>query len=203
MSDVDGFGDGFWGRVRAMLGRGTPPAGDAERAQPDSPSRQLEAALRRGWTEAAGRRVSMCVLAMEMDGFPEYFAAYGQEAVDACLLALEETIGATLVRDGDSCLRAGRTGFVAVLPDMPGLMGRELASRIAAAVRRAGLPHRESHAGHVTLSMGLAVVNPRDSFDRAVLSSALQAVKKAQRRGIGRLEIVDLRIEAEKRRTAA
>ena len=51
--------------------------------------------------------------------------------------------------------------------------------------------------------MGLAVVNPEGALDRSVLEAATQAVKKAQRRGIGRLEIVDLRILAEKRRQAA
>lgn len=200
--------DGFWARVRAVLGRGeaVPAYGRAEISKPNRksrPAQRIDEELRRGWTEAARRNVSLCVLAIEMDSQSEYFAAYGREAVEQCLTTLEETIQPLLPRPTDACLRSGKAGFVLVLADMPVLMARELAARIAAAIRRAGLPHRASHAGQVTMSMGLSVVNPQGNFDRSVLESATQAVKRAQRRGLGRLEVSDLRAVAERRRKAA
>lgn len=202
--------DGFWARVRATLGggdNGSEPAGVPLAVRPSPrkarPAQLIEDDLRRGWSESALRKVSLCVLAMEMDGHADYFAAYGRDAVDESLVALEAVIGTMLPREDYRCLRNGVAGFVLVLPDMPGLMARKLASRIAVAVRRAGLPHRESHAGHITLSMGLAVVNPEGALDDAILGGAEQAVKKAQRRGIGQLEIVDYRVLNDKRQKAA
>ena len=200
--------DGFWARVRAVLGRaeavpayGQSAIGNAEKKS--RPAQRIDEELRRGWTEAAQRHVSLCVLAMEMDRYPEYFAAYGKDAVEHSLDRLLETIRPQLPGPAIRCLRQGRAGFVLVLPDMPVLMARELASRIAKAIRQENLPNKESHAGQVTLSMGLAVTNPQGSFDRAALHNANQAVKRAQRRGLARLEVTDLRTKPEKRKKAA
>jgi len=203
--------DGLWARIRTALARGAdvtePPYGQAAIARnPNKKSRlaqRIDEELRRGWSHCADRHVSLCVLTLEIDGYAEYFAAYGREAVEDCIDSIEETIQAQLTRETDMCLRSGQTGFVLVLPDMPALMARDLASRIAAALRRQGIPNRESHAGQVTLSTGIAVVNPQGKLDRAVLNAAGQAVKKAQRRGLARLEVVDLRGRDDKRRQAA
>ncbi|ODT68557.1 MAG: hypothetical protein ABS75_20025 [Pelagibacterium sp. SCN 63-23] len=203
--------DGFWARIRAALGRGAeahePAYGQAAIARnlnkKPRPAQRIDEELRRAWAEAAQHHVSLCVLALEMDRYPDYFSAYGRDAVEHTLDAMERAIGALMPRPNDHCLRNGRAGFVLVLPDMPVLMARDLASRIAAALRQEGLPNKASHAGQVTMSMGLAVVNPQGALDRSVLNNASQAVKKAQRRGIARLEVVDLRGNDDRRRKAA
>ena len=203
--------EGLWARIRTALARGNeahePPYGHAAIARnPNKKSRlgqRIDEELRRGWSYCAERNVSLCVLALEIDGYAEYFATYGREAVEDSFEFLESIIGAQLSRETEICLRSGQTGFVLVLPDMPALMARDLASRIAAALRREGIPNRESHAGQVTLSTGIAVVNPQGKLDRSVLNAASQAVKKAQRRGLARLEIMDLRGRDDKRRHAA
>lgn len=200
--------DGFWARVRSVLGRGSagPAYGVSAIANPNKkarPAQRIDDELRRGWTEAGQRNVSLCVLAMELDRYPEYFAAYGRDEVEHSLDKLAETIQPLMPRENLHCLRQGRAGFVLILPDMPVLMARELASRIARAIRQQNLPNRESHAGQVTLSMGLAVTNPQGGFDRGVLHNANQAVKRAQRRGLARLEVFDMRAKPEKRKKAA
>lgn len=202
--------DGFWARIRAALGRDVdarePAYGQAAIAKPHKKSRlaqRIDEELRRSWSHAAERNVSLCVLALEMDNYAEYFAAYGRESVDDSIETLEGVIAALLPRETDQCLRHGRAGFVLVLPDMPALMARDLASRIAVAIRRTGLINRESHAGLVTMSTGIAVANPQGSLDRSVLDAAHQAVKKAQRRGLARLEVVDLRGREDRQRKAA
>jgi diguanylate cyclase (GGDEF)-like protein len=203
--------DGFWARLRAALGRGAdahePAYGSAAIARnPNKKPRmaqRIDEALKRSWTHAAERNVSLCVLALEMDGYADYFAAYGREAVEESLDTIESMIVSLLPRETHQCLRSGRAGFVLVLPDMPALMARDLASRIAVAVRKLGLVNRESHAGQVTLSTGIAVANPQGGADRAVLDAAQQAVQKAQRRGLARLEVMDLRGRGEKQRQAA
>lgn len=203
--------DGFWARVRTLLGRpaeGVEPAyGRAAIAvaagRKSRPAQRIDDALRAGWAEAAGRNVSLCVMALEMDGHAEYLGSYGAEVAQESLERLQGAVATILGEGRGRCLRTDRTGLVLVLPDMPVLMARKLASRIAVAVRHEGLPNRLSHAGQVTMSMGLAVVNPEGNFDRAVLSAASQAVKRAQKRGIGRLEVSDLRGNDSRRRRAA
>ncbi len=200
--------DGFWARVRSVLGRnGAEPAyGHSAIGNPEKksrPAQRIDEELRRGWNEAGQRNVSLCVLSMDMDNYSEYFAAYGRDAVELSLDRLQETIQPLLPRDSLACLRQGRAGFVLVLPDMPVLMARELAGRIAKAIRQENLPNKESHAGQVTLSMGLAVTNPQGGLDRSVLHKANQAVKRAQHRGLARLEVVDMRGKPEKRKKAA
>lgn len=200
--------DGFWARVRSVLGRGdaVPAYGQSAISNPQKktrPAQRIDEELRRGWAEAGQRNVSLCVLAMEMDRYSEYFAAYGRDAVEHSLDRLMETIQPLLPRDNLRCLRQGRAGFVLIMADMPVLMARELASRIARAVRQEAMPNRESHAGQVTLSMGLAVTNPHGGLDRTVLHNANQAVKRAQRRGLARLEVTDMRGKPERRSKAA
>ena len=200
--------DGLWQKVRSLLGRHAERR-DARRPMSSSGShkrhlaaRPIEEELQRAWMLAAERNVSLCVVALEIDCFGEYLAAYGRDAAEDCLETLERVIVSLLKRDEDCCLRLGQSGFLLVLPDMPMLMGRDLANKINQAVRREGLVNKESHAGAVTLGAGLAVVNPEPPFDKDVLETAKMTLRKAQRRGLGRLEIADMRI-SEKRAVAA
>jgi len=203
--------DGFWARLRTALGRNAdahePAYGQAAIARNGGrkprESQRIDEALRLGWTQAAERNVSLCVMALQMDGHADYFAAYGRDGVEESLEALEGVISGLLPREHHQCLRSGPAGFILVLPDMPALMARELASRIAVGVRRLGLANRESHAGQVTLSTGIAVANPQGGLSRNVLEAARQAVQKAQRRGLARLEVTDLRGREDRQRRAA
>lgn len=200
--------DGLWQKVRSLLGRHAerrdarrPVASEGSRKR-HSAARPIEEELQRAWMLAAERNVSLCVVALEIDCFSEYLAAYGRDATEDCLETLERVVVSLLKRDEDCCLRLGQSGFLLILPDMPMLMGRDLANKINQAVRREGLVNKESHAGAVTLGAGMAVVNPVPPFDKDVLDTAKVTLRKAQRRGLGRLEIADMRI-SEKRDVAA
>ena len=204
----------FWTRVRAALGMMRPVAqermpayGQAAIARSIGMKPKLgvriEEELAQGWTHAAARHVSLSLLVIEIDRFADYFTAYGKGEADHCLLAVMQAITAALPREGDTCLRLGQAGFVIVLSDMPALMARATAGKIAEAVRHLSLAHKESHAGIVTLSMGLAVTNPRGGYDRKFFEAGAEALKKAQRRGMGRIEGVDLRPAQERKRRAA
>lgn len=208
------FDDLFWGRVRAALmalrpkrlGDG-PTYGNAAIARsigmrPKLGAR-IEEALRQGWDDAANRNVSLSLLVIEIDCAREYFAAYGKGATDECLHEVMRAITNALPREGDMCLRLGQAGFVAVLPDLPALLARRTAEQLTNEVRKLGLAHRESHVGLVTVSTGLAVTNPHGSYDRKFFEAGAAAVRKAQRKGLARLEVVDLRPAQERRRQAA
>ncbi|MBU1306794.1 MAG: diguanylate cyclase [Alphaproteobacteria bacterium] len=165
---------------------------------------RIDAELADGWANAAARHVSLSLLVIELDLMTEYLVSYGKQASDECIDAIMRILAQGLPRPTDSCLRLGNSTFVVVLPDMPVLMARSTAAKYHEAIRHLGLNHKESHAGLVTASMGLAVSNPRGTYDRKFFEAAAEAVKKAQRKGLGRIEMVDLRPaqERKRRRTA-
>lgn len=201
--------DGFWNRVRALLGKSM--AGRTESgamllkdgARRPSAVRPIEEELQVAWMLAAERGVSMCVILLEIDCFNDYLAAYGRDALEECLETLDQAIAPLLSRDTDRCLRTPQSGFVLILPDMPLALGRDLVSKINQAVRRAGLANKESHAGAVTLGAGMAVVNPQPPYSRDVLETARAALRRAQRRGLSRLDIADLRNVEDRKLVAA
>lgn len=203
----------FWTRVRGAIGALRPdrdrlPAyGQAAIARtvgmkPRLGSR-IEEELNQGWTQAAGRRVSLSLVVLEIDRVSEYYTAYGRAALDESVLKVMTAIAQELPRDHDICLRLGRASFVLVLPDMPALMARAVTGKIDKAVRALNLAHKESHAGVVTVSAGLAVCNPQGEYDRGFFEAAAEALKKAQRKGLARLEVIDLRPAQDRRRKAA
>lgn len=203
--------DTFWTRVRTALNALRPapqermPAyGQAAIARSmgirPKLGQRIEDELLQGWSHAAARHVSLSLLVIEIDRFADYFTAYGKTEADHCLLAVMHAIAEALPRQGDNCLRLGNAGFVVVLPDLPALMARATATKIIDAVRLMNMPHKESHAGTVTLSMGLAVTNPRGGYDRRFFEAGAEALKKAQRKGLGRMEGVDLRPALERKR---
>jgi diguanylate cyclase (GGDEF)-like protein len=204
----------FWTRVRAALGmlravpqERVPAYGQAAIARSIGMKPKLgdriEGALLQGWNHAAARHVSLSLLVIEIDRFADYFTAYGRGEADDCLQAVTQAVTEALPREGDSCLRMGSAGFVVVLPDMPALMARATAAKIAESVRLLAMAHKESHAGIVTLSMGLAVTNPRGGYDKKFFEAGAEALKKARRKGLGRMEGVDLRPAQERKRRAA
>ncbi|MBD8065349.1 GGDEF domain-containing protein [Devosia sp. PTR5] len=211
MMDAHGSaaGDSFWGRVRvALTGRATPA--EPPRVQPRTEVRRpgksatlVSENLRKAWHICAGRNVSLCLMALEVDGYGAYHAAYGADAADETMDRLEAVVRSMIKGEARTCVRVGPGNLMLVLPDMPLALGRDLAGKIAKAVRREGLPNRESHAGHVSFSIGLAVTNPVGQPTPSVSEAAVEALQKAQRRGLGRLEIVDLRVREAKENQAA
>lgn len=200
--------DPFWARVRTALGALRPmrqPAyGQAAIARSIGMRPKLgtliEEEMLRGWAAAATRNVSLSLLVIEIDRTADYFSAYDKTETDAGVLTVMQTIVDCLPRGGDSCLRLGRGGFVVVLPDLPALMARAAAINIVDAVRRQSLAHKESHAGVVTVSIGLAVTNPRGAYERKFFEVGAEALKKAQRKGLGYLQITDLRPALDRKR---
>ncbi|MCW5721281.1 MAG: diguanylate cyclase [Devosia sp.] len=197
--------DSFWDRVRALLqrtpaGRSSAFAAIGRQAAQTGP---LEEELRRAWSIAAERQIGLCVMAVEIDCFTDYLAAYGRDAAEDCLETLDQAIGAVLGRPEFRCLRVGQSGFVLVLPDLPLRTARGLAGKIMAAVRHEGLVNKESHAGVVTVGAGLAVIDPVAGFDYSVLDAARHAVRKAQRHGLSRLDAIDLNTAEERQSKAA
>ncbi len=206
--------DPFWMRVRVALGAMRPvrqeraPAyGKAAMARSIGMKPRLGALLEEelaiAWMRSSERKVSLSLLVIELDRFKEYATVYGRHETEDCLRSAMDAIRDVLPRQGDSVYRLGRASFVVVLPDFPALLARATAQKIAIAVRDLNLAHKESHAGIVTTGIGLAVGNPRGNYDRKFFETAAEALIKAQKRGLNRIEAVDLRPAQERKRKSA
>jgi len=198
----------FWDRVvSALKRRPSHPGHHSARITPLSTrtarAQRLDEAFEAGWTECEQRRVSMAVVAIEVDRFREYGRAYGPVAAENCLVAVGNAVRAALPRSDDFLGRHAGSTFVIVLPDFPMLMAQAAAQKIAAAVAEAGLTHKESHRGQVTVSVGVAMTNPLGEIDRNVLTVAQAALERARARGLNRIETIDMRPHQKARRRGA
>src|SRR3954469_5689946 len=96
--------DPFWTRVRMALGvlrqEREPAYGQAAIARSIGIKTRLgsriEGELAAAWTRSGEPKVSLSRLVVELDRFKEYFAAYGRDDADDCLVAVLQAIGAVL-----------------------------------------------------------------------------------------------------------
>lgn len=131
------------------------------------------------WVPAGIPGQAVGVLAVDIDRFKAFNDRYGHPAGD---FALKRVVGAArgaLRGAGDEIARTGGEEFTVVLPGAPLQRAVEVAERIRAAVRDAGIPHEDSPDGILTVSIGVAVAGPIDSAGDAGLRSAIARADKA------------------------
>lgn len=201
--------DQLWTRLRhalAGLRPGLRRQGDEEarvepaygisaiaRARMGGVTARIESSLKHAWARSAEAKVSMAVMAVEVDRFREWHLCADRDTIEAGMARIVEAAEGLLPRAQDLCLRHGRQGLIVVLPDYPFLMARQLSRTLSRTVRALAIPHRESHAGVVTVGVGLAGINPQGKYDSVLFEEARDALARARRLGIDRAEVRDLR----------
>jgi diguanylate cyclase (GGDEF)-like protein len=129
----------------------------------------------------AGRRLHVCTLAMmDIDHFKAVNDTHGHMVGDKVLSAIARYAMDNL-RPYDKVFRYGGEEFLLCLPDSDTAGGREVVERLREGIAR--LEHRNAGTFHVTVSLGLATLDPElpveQSIDRA--DKALYAAKRAGR----------------------
>lgn len=143
--------------------------------------------LEREWARARRDREHLGLIMVDVDHFKRYNDRLGHLAGDACLRSVARLLEGALVRPGDMVARYGGEEFVVFLPDTD-IQGVEtVAQRLQRALVLAHLPHPQNTVGHVTVSMGLAALQPGDPSTPAHLiqlaDQALYEAKGAGRNG--------------------
>ncbi|WP_127752370.1 diguanylate cyclase [Devosia sp. 1566] len=203
MTDLLSGGDtGFyWDRVRVALESLTRAWSQASAKQGSklvtlsrpAVDQQAEAALHWAWRSAqrAGGPVSLLLLAI--DRKDDFLAAYGPAAAENCALLVGEAISSALPHGEIGFLRFGPNEFLVLLPGVERRAARKLARHLVDAVRACRLSHKESHAGVVTTSVGLVSAAPEHWPASEVLRRAANGLHKAQRGGLARIAVAELR----------
>lgn len=142
------------------------------------------------WKKMLRNNTSLSLVICDIDFFKKYNDRYGHERGDICLHTVGQIISQAAVRPGDFVARYGGEEFSVVLPNTPAEGAWHIAEKIRMAVVHYGIPHEDSAcAPHVTLSLGIAQVQPPVSAEltlASVFRMADAALYEAKRQGRNR-----------------
>jgi two-component system chemotaxis response regulator CheY len=138
-----------------------------------------------------------CMALLDIDHFKSYNDSHGHQAGDHVL----RTVSAQLkehIRTGDALYRYGGEEFLCILPEQALTTGIIATQRMRLGVQQLAIHHDVNSAGVVTLSAGVAMLDP-DHIRPAgeVLREADQALYRAKQLGRNRVEnLVAVQLEA-------
>jgi diguanylate cyclase (GGDEF)-like protein len=150
--------------------------------------RAFDAALTAEWGRAARDATDLALLVIDVDSFKAYNDCYGHPAGDDCLRTVADITARMLRRPPDTAARFGGEEFVALLPGTALEGALDVAERVRAAIASAGLVHRGSAFGCITVSIGVASIAPQPGDQAQMLidlaDKAVYAAKNAGRNQI-------------------
>jgi diguanylate cyclase (GGDEF)-like protein len=128
--------------------------------------------------------VSLSLILCDIDHFKLYNDTYGHQAGDYCLQQVAQTLADVVNRPADLVARYGGEEFVILLSETDAIGAAHVAEQICTQVRALTIPHLRSLQGHVTISAGVATVNPCIEAQMAkLITNADQALYQAKQEG--------------------
>lgn len=132
----------------------------------------------------------LALLMMDVDHFKRYNDHYGHQAGDQCLIAVAKLLQTHAKRANDLAARYGGEEFLLVLPGMDVASAQVLAQEVCQGIEALAIAHAPSPIGHITLSIGLAVMTQDDPKDvGGLLRAADEALYLAKRSGRNRVQL--------------
>jgi diguanylate cyclase (GGDEF)-like protein len=134
----------------------------------------LEQEIRR----ARRYKLSLALIAFDVDRFKAINDRYGHPVGDVALRTVAET-AASLLRSSDVLVRSGGEEFQVIAPHTSAIDGLKLAEKLRAAIEQAAIPGCD----HVTISLGVAQLGEQESGDSLAqrVDAALARAKRAGR----------------------
>ena len=129
-----------------------------------------------------------CMALLDVDHFKSYNDTYGHQAGDQIL----QTVAAQLeaqARGGDALYRYGGEEFLCIFPEQSLANGFMAVERMRIGLQRLAIPHAETPLGVLTISGGLAMLDPGHSRAASeVLKEADEVLYRAKQLGRNRVE---------------
>lgn len=129
--------------------------------------RQFDQTLAQQWPLCQNNAQPLSLLICDVDHFKQYNDAYGHQAGDRCLRLIAGAIQASLGAGGldaslDSSLAAryGGEEFAVILPQTDAASAQTTARQILAAVQQLQIAHQPEVSPYVSLSVGVATIQP-------------------------------------------
>ncbi len=144
------------------------------------------------WNRAARDGTSLSVAILDVDKFKNFNDIYGHLNGDLCLSSVAGTLEDRLKRPGDFIGRYGGEEFGIILPHTSDI--NAILEDCRASIEELAIPHRESNASVVTVSIGGAMAIPQKTrySKEHLLTMADKQLYKAKDSGRNRIETIDI-----------
>ncbi|MFT4114739.1 diguanylate cyclase [Silvibacterium sp.] len=150
--------------------------------------RTFDRELQREWNRAVREQGSLSLLMIDIDHFKAYNDHYGHIAGDECLSLVASLLRGAVQRGTDLVARYGGEEFAVLLPGTHDEGTVKIAERFHQAVQNAGILHAKSPLGHVSISIGVATLEPApETQPSRLIRSADTALYQAKREGRNRV----------------
>ena len=158
--------------------------------------RSFDRMLALEWDRGQRAGTPLALIMLDVDCFKHFNDCYGHQAGDACLQSLACALTQASRRAGETVARYGGEEFVVLLPNTNTQEALECARRIQDIVWSFALPHAETPAGIVTVSLGVASLQPEKPASPAeLLGLADIALYRAKRCGRNCIQLAPERLD--------
>ncbi len=153
--------------------------------------RQFETIFQEEWRRAWRLKNYISIILCDIDYFKKYNDTYGHPAGDICLRSVADMLQSNIKRAGELVARYGGEEFIIVLPNVDSTQASLIANRILHQINQMAIPHQSSPLqDHITLSMGIATMIPRENIAREqLIKIADQNLYQAKREGRNRCSV--------------
>jgi diguanylate cyclase (GGDEF)-like protein len=122
--------------------------------------RHFDCQLSEEWNRGQRNNTPLAAIMLDLDHFKSFNDLYGHIEGDHCLQKIAQGLARSVHRGGDLTARYGGEEFVVLLPDTDKQHAFEVAKHIQKMVLSLAIPHSTSPVGVVTVSLGVASLQP-------------------------------------------
>lgn len=146
--------------------------------------RFFDESLSREWKCAVRDQEPLSLIIIDVDYFKEFNDTFGHQHADQCLIQIAAVLRETLKRPSDFLARYGGDEFAVILPKTHGEAAHQITKKIKQGVIDLNITHPCSPIGIVTITLGLACINPtKENSPEALFTAADQALYRAKKAG--------------------
>ena len=121
--------------------------------------RSFDVYFEREWQRAMDENLYITLFFIDVDNFKKYNDLYGHLQGDKCLCTIADTL-ASAVRKNDFAARYGGEEFVVSVSGDNTDVAHRIADEMLDTLRKKNIPHGDSVAHHVTMSIGCMIHRP-------------------------------------------
>lgn len=141
------------------------------------------------WRRESRHERPISLIVADIDHFKAYNDQYGHLAGDDCLRRVAQALRTQIHRPGDLLARYGGEEFVVILPETNAEGACEIAESMRRAVVNLDIGHlRSPIAPHITISLGVAAVLPKNGRTDDLFAMADTALYRAKEGGRNRVD---------------
>lgn len=131
--------------------------------------RHFETQFKESWEQLVDTQGSLTLMMIDVDYFKRYNDTYGHIQGDNALKEVASTLAASMKRVTDFTARYGGEEFIILSTDLTRQQALNHAEKICANVRSLNIQHEASSYGYLTISCGVAHINPNSTSSSGLL----------------------------------